>query len=178
MKYIIIRVICKNFIVLILISMLCFGLLEAKTNICQGIEGGVIINIGGHLNSYLIGNRIGFEFNRYLKFGIDTRFEYSKYSDMNTSELMFGIFMNFYYCGGKLPIIDPYFLLGNYYGLSWEWGGEGGFGHYGYIQVGGGIDIAPARSSIKPFFEIGTFIRPYWTKYHSILIQGGIKFNL
>jgi len=171
MKYIIIRIICKNFIVLILISMLCFSILEAKTNICQGIEGGVIIYTSEHLNSYLIGNRFGFEFNRYIKFDMDTRFDWDK----SYFELMFGIYVDLYYCGGRIPIIDPYLLFGNYYGLSWH-GDE--IVNYGYIQFGGGVDIAPARSSVKPFFEIGSFIRPNWTKCHYILIQGGIKFNL
>jgi len=177
MKYIIIRIICKNFIVLILISMFCFGLLEARTNIMQGLEGGVNIYISGHSISYLVGYCLEFEYNRYLKFDMDTRFEYTNYWDMNISELMFGVCADFYYCGGRIPIIDPYILFGNYYGLSWH-GGESGFGHGGFVQIGGGFDIAPSSSSIKPFFEIGTFIRPYLTRYHSILIQGGVKFNL
>jgi len=162
----------QNKLVLLFLIILIFtSLIEAQTNFIPGVEGGARIYIGNYVE-YIAGGRLGFEVNKYITFDMDIRF-ITRYPI-----IMFGISSDFHFCGEKLHIINPYLTFSSIYGLSW--GGENveDVWHEGFCQLGGGIDITPSRSPIRPFFEIGTLIHRGWTIYPSIVIQGGVKFTL
>jgi len=163
----------QNKLVLLFLIILIFtSLIEAQTKFIPGVEGGVLIHIGNYVE-YIAGGRLGFEVNKYITFDMDIKVIVWPYP-----VLMLCISSDFHFCGEKLHIINPYLTFSSIYGLSW--GGENveGVWHGGFCQLGGGIDITPSRSPIRPFFEIGTLIHWRWKIYSSIVIQGGVKFTL
>jgi len=163
----------NKLVLLFLIIIIFTSIIEAKTKFIPGVEGGVLIYIGDYPR-YPVGGRLGFEINKYITFNMDIRFVLAAYPPL----LMFGLSSDFHFCGEKLHIVSPYLSFSSIYGLSW--GGENveGVWHGGFCQLGGGMDITPSRSPVRPFFEIGTLIYQWWTVYPSIIIQGGVKFTL